>query len=555
MGQEEEGKVPGSDLRNITGFLLHPARAFRDTREASFRDGLRYYAIFLIAAIALTALVVVNHAVSMAQKYPLGYHAPVLPYVSVIVAASLLAGTAGFGIVALLLHLLVVACGGRKGVVRTVNALLYAATPLLLLGWLLVALALYNSPAYIPVLIAVILWAVALAVLGLREFHGLSTARAVMPFLLAVVLILIGLLVILALAEGDPCGGMCSHVTAATAACSGDNILVTYQGGVDASSLVNLTVRINGEVRSPQIGGMEGVLPVGSSAVYTGPFPGRNNVVATAYYSDGLQQVILDTYLGCGSGPPATTRLTDVPAAPAVPAPAATAAPPPANSKPLSPISSGKGTAVVQPAGTATARDDTTCGGVRFDPAVHGCCGGRQFLLDQSVCCGGALYDNATTGCCGSRPYNYTTQDCCGTTIYDQKTEYCCNNEIATFNCDWGIADINVTGIHMVQDAGGTPAIAGTIVNNGTVTYTSVHMAVACYDANGTRIDGFLVGSPPGREGILKGGSMVRFGDVKDGGTMDFLIPARNPATKTMRILSLEAFYSRGSTLLTIGTG
>jgi len=513
MGQEEEGKVPGSDLRNITGFLLHPARAFRDAREASFRDGLRYYAIFLIAAIALTALVVVYHAVSMAQKYPLGYHWPVLPYVSVIVAASLLAGTAGFGIVALLLHLLVVACGGRKGVVRTVNALLYAVTPLLLLGWLLVALALYKSPAYIPVLIAVILWTVALAVLGLREFHGLSTARAVMPFLLAAIIIISVFLVITFLAEGDTCGSRCYHVTAATATCSGDNILVTYQGGMDASSLVNLTVRINGEVRPPQIGGMEGVLPVGSSAVYTGPFPGRNNVVATAYYSDGLQQVILDTYLGCGSGSPVTTRS---------PAPAAAAAP-------AAPPFSREETTVTQPAEAA--------------------------ITSAGPSCGGALFDNATTGCCGSRQYNYTTQDCCGTTIYDQKTEYCCNNEIATLNCDWGIADINVTGIHMVQDVGGLPVIAGTIVNNGTVTYTSVNMAVACYDANGTRIDGFLVGSPPGREGILKGGSMVRFGDVHGGGTMDFVIPARNPATKTMRILSLEAFYSRGSTLLTIGTG
>lgn len=80
-----------------------------------------------------------------------------------------------------------------------------------------------------------------------------------------------------------------------------DHIIVTYQGGQDAGIVRQLTAtvtdsqnriqtkRIGGEAYEPE------PVPVGTTLEFSGDFKGKDHVVATALFTDGSEQVILDT--------------------------------------------------------------------------------------------------------------------------------------------------------------------------------------------------------------------------------------------------------------------
>ena len=71
------------------------------------------------------------------------------------------------------------------------------------------------------------------------------------------------------------------------------SIVVTYMGGPAAGSFVGANVSIN-EVRNITAP----ILPVvGSSVKYYGYFGGNDHVVITGHFSDGTENVMIDTYL------------------------------------------------------------------------------------------------------------------------------------------------------------------------------------------------------------------------------------------------------------------
>jgi archaeal type IV pilus assembly protein PilA len=91
-----------------------------------------------------------------------------------------------------------------------------------------------------------------------------------------------------------------------------DKIVVTYQGGQDAQTLSNLNVTLTPGTTgvtytfvpgdsTGQYGELVGApVQVGASTTATasaGTFSGRDHVVATGIFTDGAQQVILDTYV------------------------------------------------------------------------------------------------------------------------------------------------------------------------------------------------------------------------------------------------------------------
>jgi len=77
------------------------------------------------------------------------------------------------------------------------------------------------------------------------------------------------------------------------------HIVVTYQGGQDASTCVGIKWTITNpagaSISSALMGNTGGstALPVGKSLTLTGT-GGKDHVVGTAYFSDGSAQVILD---------------------------------------------------------------------------------------------------------------------------------------------------------------------------------------------------------------------------------------------------------------------
>jgi archaeal type IV pilus assembly protein PilA len=92
-------------------------------------------------------------------------------------------------------------------------------------------------------------------------------------------------------------------VVAATAQQPDSNhIVVTYQGGPDASQLSLITVTVtdsSGKSQTNTLGAPDGsdLVKTGSSVTFTGLYSSKDHVVASAKFRDGSDQVILDVYL------------------------------------------------------------------------------------------------------------------------------------------------------------------------------------------------------------------------------------------------------------------
>lgn len=80
----------------------------------------------------------------------------------------------------------------------------------------------------------------------------------------------------------------------------GNHIVVTYRGGQDAGTCVGMVWTVTPESGSLQVHTMGSISPtasaltVGSGYTFTGSFGGKDHVVATAYFDDSSQQVVLD---------------------------------------------------------------------------------------------------------------------------------------------------------------------------------------------------------------------------------------------------------------------
>ena len=91
------------------------------------------------------------------------------------------------------------------------------------------------------------------------------------------------------------------YVVACTVTQNGSNVDVTYQGGADASSLLELNVTIGGTLHqgSGVFGSATGTtaLDPGAFKTFTGATSGRDHVIIVGRFSDGTKQVIIDTYV------------------------------------------------------------------------------------------------------------------------------------------------------------------------------------------------------------------------------------------------------------------
>ncbi len=134
------------------------------------------------------------------------------------------------------------------------------------------------------------------------------------------VILMVAITVILAAVIAAFVFGMTGNVQnnkniAVTATQNGPNVLVTYQGGADANSLVYLKttfesetakytgVGTNDEVTTPADGKTTGIimkkiLPVGTVITAATSATGeREHIIVVAHFTDGTDQVVLDTYV------------------------------------------------------------------------------------------------------------------------------------------------------------------------------------------------------------------------------------------------------------------
>jgi flagellin-like protein len=95
-----------------------------------------------------------------------------------------------------------------------------------------------------------------------------------------------------------------TKVVAATAGQSdATHITVTYQGGQDANSVDAINITVNGAGPTgtvPFIMGTAGgntYVPIGCTTTFGTGTTGKDKVLATAHFTDGSSQVILDTFV------------------------------------------------------------------------------------------------------------------------------------------------------------------------------------------------------------------------------------------------------------------
>jgi len=128
------------------------------------------------------------------------------------------------------------------------------------------------------------------------------------------VILMVAITVILAAVIAAFVFGMGSNIgttknVAATAQQQGTNIIVTYQGGADAQSVVYLAFSIDnaikgystdtaGSIVGPDTtSGISTKVDVGTSWKFPGGTEKKEHVVVTARFADGSDQVILDTFV------------------------------------------------------------------------------------------------------------------------------------------------------------------------------------------------------------------------------------------------------------------
>lgn len=92
------------------------------------------------------------------------------------------------------------------------------------------------------------------------------------------------------------------RVTATATKPDSTKILITYRGGPDADSLMELETTIiddRGTIRTRSMGSRLGTTPTqtGGTDTFYGPFTKKTHVMSVGYFSDGTHQDILDIWI------------------------------------------------------------------------------------------------------------------------------------------------------------------------------------------------------------------------------------------------------------------
>ncbi|MCK4492008.1 MAG: YIP1 family protein [Candidatus Altiarchaeales archaeon] len=169
--------------KKLKGILFSPRTTFRELSGDSPLETLTYYLILLLFVPVFFALLgalvyylIIPHflgGVFPSFSYPIGYEVLVVIAIVFFIVGGLLLAF----IDSIVLHISVrVVAGGGKSFRYTLQAVMYAYTPFVLFWW--VPLVNVFTP----------LWTFVLVFLALREFHAISTMRAIAVVMLPVIL-------------------------------------------------------------------------------------------------------------------------------------------------------------------------------------------------------------------------------------------------------------------------------------------------------------------------------------------------------------------------------
>jgi hypothetical protein len=163
------------------GFILSPVESFQAARDDGTNVVAPYFIALLFFHAVLTAIIAFAgiSAMGMLTRMMPGFALQVVVFFCVLIG-----GTIVLVLFSLWLHLWVYVVGGRRGILQTGKAVCYGLTPALLLGW-------------IPFLGFIFcLWSIVLQIIGIRELQEISSGRALLAVMIAVMVPLILLILI-----------------------------------------------------------------------------------------------------------------------------------------------------------------------------------------------------------------------------------------------------------------------------------------------------------------------------------------------------------------------
>ena len=180
-------------VKTVTGFLMSPVEAFKQVGGKTLGAAYQYYAMLVLIfsilfgfVTLIMGAVMLNTLVQQVSMIPLigrlisvelakfgTFIATSQLFVVYLVFLALLFGVFFVG---LFLHVFVVLMDGKKSVKETLKTTMFAATPVLLLGWI----------PFIGMLGGI--WSFVLLILGFRDNNGLSLEKSVIAAILPVVL-------------------------------------------------------------------------------------------------------------------------------------------------------------------------------------------------------------------------------------------------------------------------------------------------------------------------------------------------------------------------------
>ena len=185
----------------IKGFLFRPSETFDASKEDTIGDALKYFVVILAIFAVLISIMFILSVSSVMPSWALAiiggaYLGTIISFIFMLVL-----GIIGIFISGLWTHVWVYLVGGRKGVAQTIKALMYGETPYCLLGWIsstYLVISTYGGNIYglssfflegirFVGLLAVI-WAIIVGILGVRQLHELSTGKAVLAVIIAIII-------------------------------------------------------------------------------------------------------------------------------------------------------------------------------------------------------------------------------------------------------------------------------------------------------------------------------------------------------------------------------
>jgi hypothetical protein len=180
------------------GFVRNPADTFGELRKETLGGALKYtlicLVIFGVAAGLVSSLPFTLTGVAMWEMWFGGASNPLgsilggaLSWIPITVGFSIVGGLLFIFVGGAWIHLWVYLLGGRKshGYRQTVKALAYGVTPMCVVGWVPLIGGLAGG-----------IWALVVAVIGLRELHGITTGKATAAYLLPAAIVFIVIVVI-----------------------------------------------------------------------------------------------------------------------------------------------------------------------------------------------------------------------------------------------------------------------------------------------------------------------------------------------------------------------